>query len=417
MIIAVEFLGWFVGRSFPWARRILAVWFAFTMSASDPHLHPLGRAVDPGEIQFTLRKAAMPGESYAVECVYRPWRARDVKKSRHLNLFGGWIGGGSPGLIKVQREEFHSVRHSYTATGSDMKFTVSLRDPDSEYRAYQLETVRVVGRVSGTVEFERWFVAMPNLDPGFGFECGATALHGAVRPSGLGAQPLRGSLPLWSTLRWVELEWKAVEVPVLRVFEATSKHHWEGWRQTTPHSWPGGRTIVVRQVGDPTVWREHEYHAFPPAGEPLELQLAPPQGVMAGVHLEIFWPEGDSLEFPETNFERDVEMMAVPVSKLPGRMRELLGQSVRLRPGWESSSISAEEWKEMEALVPERRMPLAMEMAPSGSGGKARLKMVRLSGFSEPWVWAFGTVYDDNRRYRLTTLLITPERWRGSLPE
>jgi hypothetical protein len=417
MITAVEFVGWVVARSFPWARGILAVWFAFTMSASDPNLHPLGRAVDPGEIQFTLRSAATTGESYAVECVYRPWRARDVKKSRHLNLFGGWIGGGSPGLIKVQREEFRSVRHSYTATGSDMKFTVSLREPDSEYRAYQLETVRVVGRVTGTVEFERWFVAAPNLEAGFGFKCETTTLHGTVRPSGLGAQPLRGSLPLWSTLRSVELEWKAVEVPVVRVFEATSKHHWDGWRQTTPQSWPGGRTIVLRHVGNPTVWREHEYHAFPPAGESPGIQLTPPQGVMAGVHLEIFWPEGESLEFPETNFERDVEVIAVPVSKLPHRMSELLGQSVRLRPGWESSAISAEEWREMEVLVLESRMPLAMEMAPSGGGGKATLKMARLSGFNEPWVCAFGAAYDDNRRYRLTTLLVTPERWSGSLPE
>jgi hypothetical protein len=386
------------------------------MSAADPNLHPLGQAISPGEIQFTLRGAASAGDSCSVECVYRPYRERDVKKTRHLNLLRGWIGSGSRELIRVQREDFHSVRRQFTATGSDLTFTASLRDPDDEHAAYQLDSVRVVSRLTGTLEFERWFATTPELEGGFGLKCSETSLLGTLRPSGLGAQPLRGSPPLWPTLRTVDLEFRPVDVPVVRLFESMSKHHWDGWRQTTPESWPGGRTIVLRHIGAPTVWREHEYHAFPPARERVAVVPKPPPGVLPGIHVEVFWPEGESLHFPETLFEHDVKVVAVPVSKLPPRMAELLAQSVRLRPGCESSSLSAKEWEELDASVPEVELPLTLEMVPSAEERSA-LKIVRLPGFKEPWVCSFGAPYDSDRRVVVTSLLVKPERWAGALPE
>lgn len=402
-------------RWFPWHRGFLAIGLALRMEASDPSMHSLGQPVGPGEIQFTLRGAASAGESYAVECVYRPHRERDVKKTRHLNLLRGWIGSGSRDLVKVQREEFHSVRRPFTATGSDMTFAVSLHDPDGEYAAYQLESVRVVGSVTGTLEFERWFATTPDLDDGFGLKCTATSLRGTLRPSGLAAPPLRGSPPLWPTLRTVDLEFTPVDVPVVRLFEATSKHHWDGWRQSTPQSWPGGRTLVLRKTGEPTVWREHEYYAFPPAGEPRAIRPAPPQDVMPGVQVEVFWPEGESLPFPETRFERDVQVVVAPVSKLPPRMIELLAQSVRLRPGWEPSSLSAREWQDLEASAPEIDLPLSIEMAASDDG-RTTLKISRRHAFTEPWICIFGAAYDADRRFVVTSLRVSPERWSGPLP-
>lgn len=386
------------------------------MIASDTNLHPLGKAIEPGEIQFTLRRAANPGETFGVECVYRPYRARDLKKTRHLNLLRGWIGGGSLDLIRTQEEESHSVRETFQSTGTTLDFKVSLHDPDKDHPAYQLASVRLVGGVTGTLEFQRWFAETPPLDPGFGLTCEKSSLGGVLRPSGIGSQPLRGSFPLWPTLRSVDVEFLPVEVPTVRLFEATAKHHWDGWRQTTPAHWPGGRTIVLRHVKTPTVWREHEYNAFPPGRETVAVRPAPPQGVLPGVQLEVFWPEGDHLEFPETRFDRDVQLNAVPLSKLPPRMRELLAQSVHLRPGWEPASISAKEWHDLEESVPEIDMPLAIEMAPS-AGSQTVLKISRKAGFKEPWVCTFGTAYDDGRRVVLTSLLVKPERWNGPLPE
>jgi hypothetical protein len=394
----------------------LTACFAAPMPTPDPSLHPLGQPVGPGEIQFTLRGAASSGESISVECVYRPYRSRDLKKTRHLGLLGGWIGGNSGELIRVQREEFHSVRQTLTASGPDLTFKASLRDPTEDYAAYQLESVRVLGRVLGTVEFERWFAEAPKLDPRFGLKCDATSLRGVLRPSGLGPQPLRGSPPLWPTLRTVDLEFTPVEVPVTRLFEATAKHHWDGWRQTTPQSWPGGKTTVLRHLGEPTVWREHEYHAFPPSEAPANLQPTPPANVLPGVRIEVYWPEGDVLWFPETQFDADIELIAVPLAKLPPRMRDLLAQSVRLRPGWEPSSLSAQEWKELEDSVPELELPLSIEMAPSGDG-KPVVKITRKPGFTEPWICVIAAPYDDHRRFVTTCLRVTPERWTGPLPE
>lgn len=403
-------------RVLPSRREFLVLFFAARMPASDSSLHPLGRPVEFGEIRFALRSAASAGETLGLECVYRPHRERDVKKTRHLNLLRGWIGGGSRDWIRVQHEEFHSVRRRIAATGSDVSFVVPLRDPEDGHDAYQLDAVRIVGGVMGNLSFERWFAAPPKLHPGFGLACTATELRGVLRPSGLGAQPLRGSPPLWAGLRTVDLEFVPMEVPAVRLFESSAKHHWDGWRQTTPHTWPGGRTIVVRHVGAPTVWREHEYFAFPPASESGVVEPVPPRGVLPGVHLEVFWPEGESLAFPETRFERDVTVVATPVSKLPARTRELLAESVRLRPGCEPSSMSADQWAELETSVAKIDPPVSVEMA-SAADGERTLRVGRGRGFAEPWLYAFGAAYETGRRFVVTCLVLSPERWTGSLPE
>jgi hypothetical protein len=54
-----------------------------------------------------------------------------MKKTRNLGLLGGWIGDNSGELIRTQRQTFHSFRQQFTATNSEMNFTVPLRDPDA----------------------------------------------------------------------------------------------------------------------------------------------------------------------------------------------------------------------------------------------------------------------------------------------
>lgn len=386
------------------------------MSAADPSLHPIRRSIGPGEIHFKLRAAARKGELFAVEAEYRPRRGWDVKKTRHLGLFGGWIGGASGDFLRTQREEFHHFRQHLTATDADMSFVVPLRDPADGYHAYQLAGVKVVGARTQTLEFERWFEDAPALDAGFGLRCETAELRGFVRPSGLGPHPLRGSLPLWPTLTNVDLEFTPVNVPELRLFDASQKHHWDGWRQTRPQAWPGGQTVVLQHTNSPVVWREHGYHPFPAGAEPPLARPLPPQGVLPGVQLEVYWPKGDSLDFPETRFDGDVDLVSVPLGKLPPRAAELLVQSVCLRPGQEPGSWSAKEWKEFEDILPEIERPLTVEMVPS-EGNPSALRVRRQAGFTEPWICLFLTSYDQERRYAVTSLLVRPEPWMGPLPE
>ncbi len=398
------------------ARILLTLFFAFPMSGSNPSLHPLRQAIGPGDIHFTIRAAAVVGEDYAVEAVYSPRREWDVKKTRHLGFLSGWIGGTSSELIKTQREEFHTFRQQFTATNKDMTFTVPLRAPDPAYKAYQLDDVLIVGRITGTLKFDRWFPEVPALDSGYGLHCDATTLRGVVRTSGLAAHPLRGSLPLWPTLREVDLTFRAVHVPLLWLFESSRKHHWNGWRQTSPQSWPGGQTIVLRHTNAPTVWRHNEYHPYPAGRETPPTRPMPPAGIPPGIHLEIFWPEGDVLDFPETRFDGDVEVVSVPLSKLPPRAAELLADSVRLRPGLEHISLSAKEWEELEESLPEAERPLTIEMA-SPKDDQSILRITRKPGFTEPWLCLFVTPYDGEHRVLVTSLLLSPHRWTGPLPQ
>jgi hypothetical protein len=78
--------------------------------------------------------------------------------------------------------------------------------------------------------------------------------------------------------------------------------------------------------------------------------------------------------------------------------------------------LSAKEWEELDASVPEVELPLTLEMVPSAEE-RTSLKIVRLPGFNEPWVCSFGAPYDSDRRVVVTSLLVKPERWAGALPE
>ena len=399
--------------------RILLFTFAtlLPMSASDPHLHPLGQSIAPGEIEFTLRGAAERGAPFGVYFVYRPYRDGDVIKRRRLNLpFGPWAGySQGDGLISTQREESDTVRREFTASNSDASFTVPLRSPTEGREDYQLAEVRLVSGPAGTIEFTRWFEQAPKLDEGFGFVCTADSLRGKLRATGLNAAPLRGSLPLWPTLRKVDLTLAPVRVPTVQVWESRAKHHWDGWRQTSPQQWPGGQSIVLRHIGGPTVWRENEYHVFPRGDAPPIERPRPPEGALLGAALEVFWPEGDGLEFPEVIFGNAVDVLAVPMAAIPARFRELLAQSVVLRPGAEARSLTREEWEEMGSVALTDKLPSEVELVP-GAGDKTVLKVNR-GRLAEPWLCVFGANYDDDRRVILTSMVLNPTGWPGPLPE
>ncbi len=390
--------------------------FPNRMSASDPSLHPLGDSIAAGTIQFTLHDAAVADERVAIESVYRPYRERDVIKHRSLHLLGSAFRIGS-GLVNTQRDEFHSVRQEVRPTNSTARFAVALRDPEADFSAYQLASIRILGRRVGSVEFGRWFPKTPALPAGFGLTSAAEKLGGTIRPGGLGAHPLVGSLPLWPTLRSVELTFAPVEKPEIQLWDALAKKHWEGWRLTTPESWPGGSTVVARHIAGPTVWRGHEYLAFPPAGAPVVARPVPPAGVLPGVSLEVFWSKGDTLDFPEVILEGTVDMIAFPVAKLTPRAREILALSTTLQPGLEPASISAADWEALDALaVPSDAVPVATAMKTNAEG-KDVMQMKRGDNFTEPWLFLFGAGYDANRRYSLRALVLHPHPWSGPFPE
>ncbi|MBL9202179.1 MAG: hypothetical protein JNL39_16840 [Opitutaceae bacterium] len=399
--------------------RFLLFTFAtlLPMSASDPDLHPLGKAIAPGEIEFTLRGAAQRGAPFGVYFVYRPYREWDVIKRRRLNLpFGPWAGySKGDGLISTQREESDTVRREFTASGNEASFTVPLHSPTEGRENYQLAEVRLVSGPAGTLEFKRWFEKTPALDRGFGLACTADSLNGKLRETGLNASPLRGGLPLWPSLRKVDLELAPVQVPTVQVWESRAKHHWDGWRQKSPEQWPGGQSIVLRHIGGPTVWRENEYHVFPRGDAPAVERPQPPEGVLVGAGLEVFWPEGDTLEFPEVIFGRPVDVLAVPLAAVPARFRELLAQSVVLRPGAEARSLTRDEWEEMGNVASTDKLPSKVELVP-GAGDKTVLKVSR-GRLAEPWLCVFGANYDDDRRVILTSMVLNPTRWQGPLPE
>ena len=385
------------------------------MSASRSGLHPLAQRIAPGEIQFTLRDAGVSGERIGVTLSYRPYRERDVTKQRRFHLFGWWGRNHSQDRITVQREESHEVRQVVIATGSTIAFAAPLRDQDAHHEPYQLASVRVVGQRIGTVEFQRWFADAPVLDPGFGFVGTTDSLRGTLRPSGLGARPLSGSLPLWPALRVVDLQFAPVSCPTLRLWDSAAKHHWDGWRSATPQGWPGGRSIVTRHIAGPTVWRDHETFAFLPADSPEVARIAPPPDTLPGVALDVFWPDGEVLEFPEVRFDAPVDCIALAVARLSPRVRELLARSVTLRPGLEMGSLAASEWAELSALAADTsEVPVAMEMVDAPDG--RTVLRLRRRGLAEPWLLLFGAGYEEDRRCVLTSLLLDPSRWNGPVP-
>lgn len=380
------------------------------MTSSAHGLHPIAAPLATAEIRFELRGALRGGASGALECVYRPRRERDVKRSRHFHLFDFPGRIGSRDRLTVQREEFHSVRRELRATDGAVRFTVPLRDPDPAYAAYQLAEVRVE-----EFAFARWFEDTPALDPAFGLAAAADALGGRASLDGLGADPLRGDLPLWPALRRVSLEIVRDRRPVVQLWDPSQKHHWDGWRQATPDHWPGGRTIVARHVAAPTVWRAHEYFAFPPANEPPIERPEPPADVLPGVALEAFWPEGGMLEFPEVRFERPAAVVALRLANLTPRAQALLAESARLRPGTAPGSLAAAEWDELDALAAAAPLPVEFEMQPAAEG-RSRLVLHRRE-LTEPWLFLFAVEYDSERRYAVTSLVLHPGAWTGPMPE
>lgn len=387
-----------------------------TLNASNSGLHPLDQAIAAGTIEVTLRDAAVAGERLSVECVYRPYRERDVIKRRSFHLFGSPFRIGS-GLFSVQRDEFHSVRQEVRPADTTIRFSVALRDPDAAHRHYQLDSVRLIGQRLGSIELGRWFPQVPRLDPGFGFSCEAEKLSGRLRPGGLGARPLTGNLPFWPTLRFIDLAFAPVAFPRIQLWDAAAKHHWDGWRQSTPQHWPGGSTIVARHVAAPVVWRSHSYFAFLPSNSPDVPRPVPPADAIPGVDLEVYWPEGERLEFPEVNFERPVDVLALPVARLTVRAREILAGGTTLRPGVEHGSMTTAEWEVLEALaVPRPEAAVAAEMKVDGNGRDV-MEIRRNARLTEPWLLLFGVDYDEGRRVSLKAMAMDPGRWTGPLPE
>ena len=81
---------------------------------------------------------------------------------------------------------------------------------------------------------------------------------------------------------------------------------------------------------------------------------------------------------------------------IPARFRELLAQSVVLRPGAEARSLTREEWEEMGSVALTDKLPSEVELVP-GAGDKTVLKVNR-GRLAEPWLCVFGANYDDDRR-------------------
>jgi hypothetical protein len=65
--------------------------------------------------------------------------------------------------------------------------------------------------------------------------------------------------------------------------------------------------------------------------------------------LEIFWPDGETLKFPEAKFSESM-VMPLRVGRPTPRARELLARSVERPPGIEMNSLSAAEWSDIDEL-------------------------------------------------------------------
>lgn len=385
--------------------------FSFT-AARASGLHPLKVELPEAELRLTLRGTARENEDVVVECEYRPRREWDVRKERSLHLFDvlPWRIG-SRDAVTVNRDEAVQKMQVVRAQGTTVSVVVPLRHPDAAYHAYQLARVRV-----GNIEFERWSPEPPALDAGFGLVCSPERLTGTVRQGGLAAAPLNGKLPLWPKLRDVDLTISSATAPTVRLWEARTKHHWDGWRQTTPEFWHGGETILARHVDGTTVWRTHEYYSILPAAAEPVTRPAPPAGVLPGIHVEVYWPTGDTIDLPDAHFDRPAAVLPLRASQLTFRAKELLARSVETRAGLEKNSLSAEEWRELEALVDESDpAPVEFSLRPS-KDGKDRMTVQRLE-LKESWVYLFGVEYDSERRFGVAALLLSPAQWTGPTPE
>ncbi|MBL9210751.1 MAG: hypothetical protein JNL92_09815 [Opitutaceae bacterium] len=380
------------------------------MNAAPSDLHPLSTLLPEAEMRLTLRGIAEVGEDVAVECRYTAQRERDVKKTRTIHLVPSIWRIGSNDFITTQRDDSLVARFTVKATADGVSFAVPFHPPDGEHRAWGLHRIRI-----GRVEFDRWTAERPQIDPAFGLTCAPDALTGTVRPGGIMAAPLRGSLPLWPTLRRVDLEISPVCRPEVILWDPMKKHHWDGWRQTNPQPFPGGETFVARHVSGPTVWRAHDVPAISPGPGPEVRIPVPPPGAVPGIGLEVYWPEGGRLEFPEVRFDGGVSVLALPEAKLNARLRAILLNSVTRRPGWEMASVAAAEWREIDAAAtPAEAAAVAWEVEDRSDG--RNVLVATRKNLSEPWVFLFGADYDGERRVAIAGIMVYPTQWTGPLP-
>jgi hypothetical protein len=382
------------------------------MIASASDLHPLGKPLTDAELRFVLQGAACGNEQVLVEAIYKPYREWDVRRRGALHLFDSIWRIGSRDRISVQEDRAHRTQLEVTAKQSNVEFAVPLLAKEEPYRRYQLESVRV-----NRIVFDRWFAQEPTLDAGFGLVVTSDALRGNVRLGALAADPLTGSLPLWPGMRTVELAVSSVQAPAVQLWDSHAKHHWDGWRQASPQEWPGGWSTLARHISGPTVWYLHQYYVRPGANASSVALPTPPQGVIPGVGLDIFWPEGSTLDFPETFFEGDATGFAVQVSRLTPRIREILQQSATRRPGVELHSYSSAEWKEVEAFANAGTVPWPVEFSVRNADGGKKMLVVKRGELSEPWLYFFGSEYDSGQRFAVNVVRFDPTPWQGPLPE
>lgn len=390
-------------------RRVAALFALAGSAVPASALHPLPTALPQAEIRIHLSGVLPGGPAAVVETRYSPRREGDVKTERRFHLFDSPWRSGSRDTTSAAREDSHLVRQAVPVVGGVAVFSVPLHDPEAAYRGYQLATVSVAD-----VKLARWFAQAPQLDPAFGLECAADTLRGALRLGAFGAQPLNGALPLWPGLRQVVLQLAPLQMPELRLWDPLAKKHWDGWRTASPLAWPGGHTVLARHISSSAVWRGHAYFAIQPAEAPPIDRAQPPPDALPGVALEVFWPEGDTLEFPEAKFERPVTAVALRLASLSARAKSLLERSVQLRPGAEIGSLTAAEWDELKALGAKAKdEPVTLQR---NAQGKAQLVLHRRM-LDESWLYLFGTEYDAQHRRALTSLVLHPQRWTGAVPE
>lgn len=374
-----------------------------------PHdLHPLGAELPAADVRFDVSGV----HAALAESTYRPRRQRDVRKTRHWHLLGSLWRIGSRDLVTVQREGSYVERAEVADASGVVSFTTSLRARSGRHARYQLAEVRL-----GDVRFARWFEGPPALPPGFGLAVTPDALTGDVLLDGLGAEPLRGALPLWPGLRRVSLRVARSASRRIELFDPASRHHWDGWRQAVPEPWPGGQTITARHIEAVTVWRAHEALVVPPSGAPPVARLAPPAGVPAGVALEVFWPGGARIELPEARFEGPVDVLGFEAGELPPRALALLEDLVTLRPGRAPGTLATAEWDELEDLAaPPDSWPVAL--APCAS--KDRGERVEVRREPRPWsdsfLCVFGAEIGGDGRRAAAALLLHPRPFDGPLP-
>ncbi|MBK8230991.1 MAG: hypothetical protein IPK72_10485 [Candidatus Eisenbacteria bacterium] len=374
----------------------------------DPALHPLKQELPRAEIDFRLRTSGFESALTLVQCTYRARRDRDVKSERHLHLLDGPWRIGSKDLVTVSREEFHHHRLEVRLEEGEHRFSVPLRDPDPDWARYQLDEVSF-----GNVSFSRWFETAPELSAGYGLVVEPGALSGTVPLGGLGAEPLRGALPLWPELRTVTLTLREPTAPEITVWDGLTRHDWDGWRQSVPEQWKGGDTVVARHISSPVVYVRHTYDVVLPGWG-----AKPPDGIapaMPGVQLEVYWPDESVLYFPEVRLGGQVNVTGVPLARWTDAQRDLLREASLRRPGVEPWTLSTRQGEALLA-VPDLADEAASFAIEPDSTGAERLVVWR-GALTEDWIYLLTSGVPEEERIVVYGVLLHPEPWSGPLPE